>query len=386
MNKGIIYLIQPVELIGTTRYKIGCSNKPNLDRCKNGYKNGSRYICIMECLNPLILERIIKTNFSYRFNLIAGTEYYEGDENEMCIVFNNLVNKQKTISKFNSEIDYEEIIEESLILKNENVDNNIYNIFPNYKYDNNFDGDKQLIHININDINIIIKYIYMKKIKEQEIKRNLYINKLVKENIIKNNKIYDLNNIKFLNKINSYKNKITIENFIFDKDIIYNPENNLIESKIKNSFINHTIINNKIYGYTNDIDINNILNYSYECIENDNKIIKNKNILYINNSYYDIEHLKLFFPICIKFNDKDIFILNIFELLLDVYKSNKSNKKNLINISLQNGPSDKLFLLNKNPQERYEYLNNTAGLIRKLSIGRTIHCEKITELLIHMFL
>ncbi len=38
MNKGIIYLIQPCELVGTSRYKIGCSRNPNLDRCKNGYK------------------------------------------------------------------------------------------------------------------------------------------------------------------------------------------------------------------------------------------------------------------------------------------------------------------------------------------------------------
>jgi hypothetical protein len=37
MDKGIIYLIQPAELIGTNRYKIGMSNKLNLDRCKTGY-------------------------------------------------------------------------------------------------------------------------------------------------------------------------------------------------------------------------------------------------------------------------------------------------------------------------------------------------------------
>ena len=27
MNKGIIYLIQPCELVGTNKYKIGCSLK-----------------------------------------------------------------------------------------------------------------------------------------------------------------------------------------------------------------------------------------------------------------------------------------------------------------------------------------------------------------------
>ncbi len=36
-NKGIIYLVQPTELIGTSRYKIGCSAKNDLERCKTGY-------------------------------------------------------------------------------------------------------------------------------------------------------------------------------------------------------------------------------------------------------------------------------------------------------------------------------------------------------------
>ena len=49
MLKGIIYFIQPAELVGTNRYKIGCSKNANLDRCKKGYKKETRFICIMEC-------------------------------------------------------------------------------------------------------------------------------------------------------------------------------------------------------------------------------------------------------------------------------------------------------------------------------------------------
>lgn len=91
MNKGLIYLIQPVELIGTERYKIGMTSNPNLDRCKNGYKKGSRYICIMECNEPLVLERNIKNIFNEKFTLIAGKEYYEGNEKYVLNTFNNLV-------------------------------------------------------------------------------------------------------------------------------------------------------------------------------------------------------------------------------------------------------------------------------------------------------
>ena len=53
MNTGIIYLIQPAELINTGRYKVGMSYSDTLDRCKNGYLRGSRYLCIMECVKPL---------------------------------------------------------------------------------------------------------------------------------------------------------------------------------------------------------------------------------------------------------------------------------------------------------------------------------------------
>lgn len=84
---GIIYFIQPAELVTTNRYKIGCSNKNTLDRCKTGYRCGSRYLCIMECANPMKLENIIKICFRNRFKLIAGNEYFEGDENEMLNEF-----------------------------------------------------------------------------------------------------------------------------------------------------------------------------------------------------------------------------------------------------------------------------------------------------------
>jgi hypothetical protein len=91
MSRGIIYLIQPSELVGTNRYKIGMSNNPDLERCKKGYKKGSRYLCIMECNNPLILEENIKKVFNEKFKLIAGNEYFEGNEKNILITFNNLV-------------------------------------------------------------------------------------------------------------------------------------------------------------------------------------------------------------------------------------------------------------------------------------------------------
>jgi hypothetical protein len=101
-SKGIIYLIQPCELIGTGRYKIGCSKNSTLDRVKNGYKKGTRYLYIAECINPLIIETRIKQEFNKNFKLIAGREYYEGNENDIKNTFINIVNNNKNINNFNN--------------------------------------------------------------------------------------------------------------------------------------------------------------------------------------------------------------------------------------------------------------------------------------------
>jgi hypothetical protein len=88
-NKGIIYLVQPAELKNTDRYKIGMSSKPNLDRCSKGYKKGTRYLVVMESVEPKILERAIKKLFKQKFNLIAGAEYFQADEKTIINEFIN---------------------------------------------------------------------------------------------------------------------------------------------------------------------------------------------------------------------------------------------------------------------------------------------------------
>jgi len=73
---GIIYLIQPEELIGTNRYKIGISSKNNISRI-NSYKKNTIIIYVLECYDPLNLEKIIKNKFKNVFKLVAGNEYFE---------------------------------------------------------------------------------------------------------------------------------------------------------------------------------------------------------------------------------------------------------------------------------------------------------------------
>ena len=99
MSLGIIYFIQPAELVGTDRYKIGCSKNPNLDRCKKGYKKNTRFICIMECNNPIELERKIKNKFNYKFELFCGNEYFCGDEKNMLKEFMEITYSHKNLIK-----------------------------------------------------------------------------------------------------------------------------------------------------------------------------------------------------------------------------------------------------------------------------------------------
>jgi hypothetical protein len=89
-DKGIIYLLQPAELVGTNHYKIGCSKKNNLDRLKS-YKIGTRYIDIRECSNPHDVETKVKDSFKNKFTLVAGTEYFKGNEIDIKKEFNDVI-------------------------------------------------------------------------------------------------------------------------------------------------------------------------------------------------------------------------------------------------------------------------------------------------------
>lgn len=84
---GIVYLVQPKELIGTSRYKVGCSESATLTRVQRGYRAGTRYLFIMECDKPRELERILITTFEKNFERIAGNEYFQGDEQTMRLCF-----------------------------------------------------------------------------------------------------------------------------------------------------------------------------------------------------------------------------------------------------------------------------------------------------------
>jgi hypothetical protein len=93
MFRGIVYLIQPVELsFGNSQcYKVGAS-EIGIERLK-GYKNGTEYICIVRCPNPFALEAKIKEKFRKSFETPFGKEYFKGNINLMISTFLLLANE-----------------------------------------------------------------------------------------------------------------------------------------------------------------------------------------------------------------------------------------------------------------------------------------------------
>ena len=69
---GIVYLIQPIELVGTDRYKIGCSTKSDLSRITTGYNKGTIPNLVEVVDDPYFVETLLKQTFAERFTLVGG--------------------------------------------------------------------------------------------------------------------------------------------------------------------------------------------------------------------------------------------------------------------------------------------------------------------------
>lgn len=101
-----IYLIQTREFIKTNEpvYKIGKTTQAGMNRMKQ-YPKGSRIILFMKCKNCHDLERIIKEKFikKYRIRRDIGSEYFEGDEEQMYWTIIHLLIKENIKTDENSD-------------------------------------------------------------------------------------------------------------------------------------------------------------------------------------------------------------------------------------------------------------------------------------------
>ena len=100
MSNGIVYFIQPGELIESNVYKVGYSSKLDLRRVLS-YKKNTNYLSIIQCNDALKCEGEIKKKFKENFILHAGNEFFKGNKKDMLFMFNTIVNNHIKILQTN---------------------------------------------------------------------------------------------------------------------------------------------------------------------------------------------------------------------------------------------------------------------------------------------
>jgi hypothetical protein len=403
---GLIYLIQPEELITTNRCKIGCSSKSDLSRV-NSYKKKSRYLCIMDCKKPFLLEKIIKTIFNDKFIKIAGNEFFEGNEIDMIKIFIKCyidfiddINNDNNNNIDNDNIDNDNIDNDNI--DNDNIDNdtsddeNINSIkeeFINYIEDENFGGTKKLVKIIIpNNKCIISKSISNNKLYERQIyldkeseMLNKYIQKLIENNIIENNNIYDFNDKKYLKKLDKYKNKINVTLSIEDQQNLITIKNNKhCVDYIEHNLFCHTILNNYIYCNTCK-SINSLIFIHYNLPNISKRINLRISIHKVLKKNYDYDYLRKYIPYIIEINSNRYYLINRdYEYIgLNTHCNPLKKNNEIIDNEIDNEIDDeiddkinesweRIYLFNdgSNPWYDDKYFNEMYSKFDKLSINK----------------
>jgi len=329
-----IYLLQEREFITTKQniYKLGKTKQENLQRFKQ-YPKGSKLILQQVCDDCDILEtqliRDFKNKYIHRKDI--GNEYFEGDYNEMVKDIHNKITNNVVSNEDTDDNEDNPQIE---------INDEVKQLFPNYCEDETFGGIKKLIKIFIEAYKISIKYIdceindwnyetihnYMVKEVEAyrdefdntyfEYKDNYYDN-LIKHKVVENSKIYDLNDSKFVKKIDKYKHSVQLHysdklEYIADK---YRLHSNCKYSLIEFHMLNNAILNDNIYCSLYENDSCHIHFVSKDWFENENNhntIVDVKMYIKNINGYgFDYEYLKRYSPYCINLYDSgEYYMLN----------------------------------------------------------------------------
>jgi hypothetical protein len=156
-EKGLVYLIQPAELVGTSRYKIGYSKNSDLDKFRRDYKKGSRFLDIYEYDKTPLLVREIRSNFNNKFKLVAGHSYYEGNENDIKKRFSDIINNYSSVNNIisrnlitnantNTNVSSTNIDTRVIPYTNKNTNNNMSSYKPNKLISNDYMSNYTYIH------------------------------------------------------------------------------------------------------------------------------------------------------------------------------------------------------------------------------------------------
>ena len=246
MSNGIVYLIQPCELKGTNRYKIGCSVKQGMKRIETGYKKGTRILRVIECDNSRKIESLLIKAFNNNFKLISGNEYFKGSEKKIINEFNKVIDNSLLVNR-------KDIIIKEILIENIEKNKNIKETNKKTQILKNF----QEYLININNL---------KNNKITEFEKKLIIDVKILEKHLNLSLFIDINNNKKLEQIN----------------------NNLFMKAFKNNYIKINICKELL----NVLNINDITNLSRDNIKNFNDIVNNQWLNDNLNNIYKIFEIR----------------------------------------------------------------------------------------------
>ena len=260
-----IYLIKAREFVNSNEnvYKVGRTSQDQYKRF-HGYPKGSLLLFHMNCKNSIKMERLVLEKFKNKYTQRKdiGREYFEGEHKTMIRIIFEVINDEKEDDEEHE--DEEENEDEELKCQK------ISKIFPDYKNDEIFGGNKKYVKVGIEDGTYFVCYINpyyyeccFDKWSDDTIKKyylneygtsadNLqYFLRLIRGRKIHLDKIYDINSNDFITKINKTKFDITIENFT-DFQQTHLTNNNLgsshVTTKITAIFERNTIVNDYLYS------------------------------------------------------------------------------------------------------------------------------------------
>ena len=353
MSSQYIYLLQEREFknLKENIYKVGMTKQKNHKRF-NQYPKDSVLLFQMICNNCKNIERLVlekfKVNFKQRKDI--GNEYFEGEYKGMIdIIYLTIKNELNTEEEQEEEDDDDKYKEQEDKKKFNLLCEKIRKIFPDYRNDESFGGNKKYIKISYefpeyrNDKNntYVVNYINSKLMHNLHYNDNDYIieyhmsdydnlqyfNHLINKKLVCVDKTYDINSTKFISKINKTKFYINIENY---DDLQSNLQSNLQskidtesriiiseEIKIRQLFHCNTIINTCLYSTMEDESLRifkkneNLKDYDtfriYVGIYYYNMIT----LYRINSKYYDYTFLRKYIPYVIRWDiNNNYYIVN----------------------------------------------------------------------------
>jgi hypothetical protein len=297
-----IYILQEREHINANIpiFKIGKTKQENVKRIKQ-YPKGSRLILQSDCFDCDKLERKIIELFKKKYiqKKDVGLEYFEGNIDEMKIDIFNQCQQDSVLNKnninsidwtnddivFGGHNNYIKIIDENgkyiiLYLTSDCIKNNKISKYNKYVID--CEQDNSLVYISI---------------------RAKCIVRLLTQNKIKLNELYNIDNPNFIKLLNSEKCRINIKN---------------MDTFAKNIFIDSSINYTDVIKYTTNM-IHKLSIIFGDTIVNDRYIISHNTYDYIDGKSYVKYNLNY------KSTIQNLPIIN--DIIIDVWRGRCNNNE-----------------------------------------------------------